>query len=1184
MAPKKYSDRKGSKNSDASGELTGIIFIFISAFLLLCMVMGSFIFGGAIFNFMLSLFGFSSYPILLFILILGIFKVQKRRLSVPRRYAVAAGITALMVVMTVHLATSLSYLTDKGFTHYISEVYGNRNTGGGIVFGTLVYGFQAVFKTVFSFVLYGLVIVGSIFFASDFFRNLYENSGKAGGGRPRPAKQDARVQTGWTEDRYGYNGGMTVYTPTAERGLFIDNIIPAEPTVRVSGGQFDDLPDKKVKQKPDSGHAGMGYSSAYGDNEQKQRAKKILFEENTAYFDKFLPQKAKAEPIIKKAEPPVPEVAVPAPKDFERYYNPGEIINGDSVSDILAKELGLDERPPAVRQSEPIRAAGVASAEPELRPADNPRPIVNGDAYSAGKRGLSYDRAEQPPAPPAEPEQPRPRGFDYAMLAPILNGDRYTRAPEKPTPPPVSPTASVSRPPEPPTPPLDPPARPPTPPLYPPAHAAEPAEAPAEELEADGFDDLYSAPAYRKRTERESAFPDDRTDRAEALREPFEDFLSRDMSAEPDFTADTADILAEDEDDYLPGSLSGGGADDFWVGQPKDDDGVSEGIAIGDIIVGDYYTGEADEPTAAEAPERADDSYFALDETLEDKSEYGFTNPHDTTGYYTHIDAFGEPVSDNGFDSRVEDIEQRFKPAAKMNLSERQIDIDSYKKTTPKPESKPKVKKAYKYTRPPIELLVTESSLPDEDEEESRKQIEILENTFEVLNFPAEVANVIKGPAVTKYELTVPPGTSVKRIAGLSQDISYNLASSGRIRIEAPIPGKRAIGIEVPNKKVGVVGLKDIIDSPEFRAKKSPLTVALGKDIQGNIIVDTIENLIHLLIAGTTGSGKSACLNCILISLLYKSSPEDVRLILIDPKMVGFASYKALPHMLIDKPIIDAGQAINAFKWLRGEMERRYKILQHYAMEKIQEFNNSTYVKEGVEPKLPYIVMIVDEYGDLMVSSAADKRNLEDIIMSIASKARAAGIHLIFATQRPSRDVVTGTIKANLPSRIACKVSSSTESRIILDSNGAETLVGRGDMLFSPASESEETRVQGAYITNAEVKDIINFIKENNVADFDAEFEEAIIVKEAAKEGEEEDDEDELYDRELIDVVRCVMKSGIASSSLVQRRFRFGWNKAARIMEQMEQLKFISPQNGTKPREVYITKERFLEFFGEDYE
>lgn len=504
-------------------------------------------------------------------------------------------------------------------------------------------------------------------------------------------------------------------------------------------------------------------------------------------------------------------------------------------------------------------------------------------------------------------------------------------------------------------------------------------------------------------------------------------------------------------------------------------------------------------------------------------------------------------------------------------------------------EEPKKPKKPYKYTAPDIDLLTTESTIPKINPEVYEEKKSLLESTLSTFGINATVKNIIVGPTVTRYELDMPVGVSVKKIAACESDIMYSLACDRSILIQSPIPGKKAVGIDVPNEQNALVALKDIIDSPEFKSSSSPLTIALGKDIQGKVMVTRIDKMPHLLMAGTTGSGKSACLNSLIVSLLYKSSPEDVRLILIDPKRVEFTAYSGLPHMMIPDAITEPVQALNAFKWAREEMERRYKQLQAYKVRNISEYNNLDDVKNRVIDKMPYIVVIVDEFADLMISSNTDKkRELENLISSIAGKARAAGIHLILATQRPSSDVITGTIKANLPCRIAFAVSNRLNSRIILDNDGAESLLGKGDMLFAPQDAPTGIRIQGAFIDNDEVNNIVEEIKATNVCEYDEEFEKALVEQPANEaDGEiiDSDDIEEMgYDKDLPNIARMVVQSGKASGSTIQRRFGLGYQRAVKIIDQMEKFGFIGPYNGSKAREVYLTKEKFEEFFGEKFD
>ncbi len=568
------------------------------------------------------------------------------------------------------------------------------------------------------------------------------------------------------------------------------------------------------------------------------------------------------------------------------------------------------------------------------------------------------------------------------------------------------------------------------------------------------------------------------------------------------------------------------------------------------------------------------ESAFEISNEVVDLSESSNFDGEDHTGYYEQVTGLQEP--------KLRVAPERPKTVKPARISDNQIKIEDYVAKTPIPE-KPKKKRNSRYTVPPIELLQhAKRASPEEYDAVSQERARVLEETLKELKLPAKVSAITRGPAVTRYELEMPVGISVKKIETFTSDIEYNLAVNGKIRIETPIPGKRAVGIEVPNSKVDIVSLREIIESKEFQNASSPVTVALGKDIAGNIIVANLEKMPHLLIAGATGSGKSACLNSIIISLVYKSSPDDVRLMLIDPKRVEFNDYKGLPHLLTENIVNDAAEAFNALKWAREEMERRYLLFAPFNSRNIQEYNRTTAVKSGECEKLPYIVLIVDELAELMMST--NRKELEDKIMSMAQKARAAGIHLILATQRPSVDVITGTIKANLPSRIAFSVRSLVDSRTILDQMGAETLLGRGDMLYAPLGQDEPTRVQGAYVTTEEVVEIANYVRDNNECDFDDSVAAALAYKEEVKENEsaEVEEDGKEFDDILPEVLKVFIEAKTASISMIQRRFSVGYARAARIIDQMEMHKFISPAEGSKPRTVYISREEFNEMFGGD--
>ena len=483
-----------------------------------------------------------------------------------------------------------------------------------------------------------------------------------------------------------------------------------------------------------------------------------------------------------------------------------------------------------------------------------------------------------------------------------------------------------------------------------------------------------------------------------------------------------------------------------------------------------------------------------------------------------------------------------------------------------------------KYKNPPLELLENvEVDLSSLNENVVGKRA-LLENTLETFGVNAKCIGVVVGPSVTRYELEMPVGVSVKKILNLEDDIAMAMASRAGVRIEAPIPGKSAVGIEVPNDKIAMVTLREIFESREFQESKR-LTFALGKDIGGEVKVCDLTKMPHLLVAGATNSGKSICLNTIILSLIYKNSPEDLRLILVDPKRVEFSLYSDLPHLLIPSIITEVDKATNALNWAIDEMERRYELLQMARCRKFEEFNQMPEILSGEQKKLPYIVIVVDELADLM---STNKKDLEEKIKRLAQKGRAAGIHLVLATQRPSVDVITGTIKANFPSRISFALTSFADSKTILDQGGAESLLGKGDMLYFPTDETYPKRIQGCYVSNQEVDNIVDFIKENTPCDFDEEIEKQINKEQvSAFSGNYEGMAgDPNFDPILPQVLKMFIENKQASTSAIQRRFLAGFPRASRILDQLQQMGYVSAPDGTKPRSVLITMEEFYEKFG----
>lgn len=488
-------------------------------------------------------------------------------------------------------------------------------------------------------------------------------------------------------------------------------------------------------------------------------------------------------------------------------------------------------------------------------------------------------------------------------------------------------------------------------------------------------------------------------------------------------------------------------------------------------------------------------------------------------------------------------------------------------------------KKIYKkppvYVRPPLDLLRTYPTDIDQDQSYMEEKGQVIVDTLKAFKIETKVINATKGPTFTRFELQMAPGIPASAVTNKIDNLSMALESTCRLQV--PIPGKNAFGVEVPNKNRLKVGIREIIESDNFQNNKSPLTFALGKNISGECKVGCIDKMVHTLVAGATGSGKSICLNAMLISLLYKTSPEDLRLLLVDPKMVEFRAFGGLPHMLIPEPITECDKAVDALSWLVTEMDNRYRLLNNLGVKKISEYNETPEVLSGAVPKMYYIVMVFDEVGDFMTRA---KKEIEEKIRLLAAKSRACGIHLFLATQRPTVDVITGTIKANLPSRIGLTVQNAIDSKTILDSQGAETLLGYGDMLFLPYGSNDMERIQGCLIENDEVNKVIEFVKANNECNFDESIEDAMFNKhddfDPASHGAED-----AFDPMLKDCVRFFIKSKKTSTTSLQTNFGIGYPKASKIVNQMEKAGFVSPGDSNGRRVLYITPQEFEERFGE---
>lgn len=481
------------------------------------------------------------------------------------------------------------------------------------------------------------------------------------------------------------------------------------------------------------------------------------------------------------------------------------------------------------------------------------------------------------------------------------------------------------------------------------------------------------------------------------------------------------------------------------------------------------------------------------------------------------------------------------------------------------------------YHTPPISLLKRGKKSGGDSDSHLRATALKLEQTLQNFGVGVHVTNASCGPSVTRYELQPDQGVKVSKIVGLADDIKLNLAVAD-LRIEAPIPGKAAVGIEVPNKENTAVMLRDLLESKEFKASESPITFAVGKDIAGKVVVADIAKMPHLLVAGATGSGKSVCINTLIMSIIYKADPDSVKLILVDPKVVELSVYNGIPHLMI--PVVtDPKKAAGALNWAVAEMEKRYKLFAEYNVRDLKGFNAKVEkgeTGEEIKKKLPQIVIIIDELADLMMVAPGE---VEGAICRLAQLARAAGLHLVVATQRPSVNVITGLIKANMPSRIAFSVTSGVDSRTIIDMNGAEKLLGKGDMLFYPSGYPKPVRIQGSFVSDKEVQDVVDYLINNNAnASYNDELEEHMNtnmpVPGTAPGHESADDKDTYF----VEAGKLIIDKEKASIGMLQRMFKIGFNRAARIMDQLAEAGVVGPEEGTKPRKVLMTKEEFDEY------
>lgn len=605
---------------------------------------------------------------------------------------------------------------------------------------------------------------------------------------------------------------------------------------------------------------------------------------------------------------------------------------------------------------------------------------------------------------------------------------------------------------------------------------------------------------------------------------------------------DKAQVIVDDSDDLF---------EDLY----SDDKSADSGMPVQSVqeIQDDYYSEESQYPDEDVSDGMVDN--YSYSEPDADEEVYDIQG--DEAADYTD-DIQEEPEAD------VQDNVTAENPASEGGAL---VSTDNKNGVSEK-----KQKKAYKF--PPVSLLKKNPGAASGGKAEYRMTAQRLQETLLTFGVKVTITDISCGPTVTRYELQPEQGVKVSKIVSLSDDIKLNLAAAD-IRIEAPIPGKAAIGIEVPNKEAGSVYFRELVESKEFKESQSAISFGVGKDIAGKTIIADIAKMPHMLIAGATGSGKSVCINTIIMSILYKAKPEDVRLIMVDPKVVELSVYNGIPHLLL--PVVtDPKKAAGALNWAVNEMTDRYKKFAAMQVRNIKGYNDVVVKKnkEGIDPpmeKLPQIVIIIDELADLMMVAPGE---VEDAICRLAQLARAAGIHMVIATQRPSVNVVTGLIKANIPSKIAFAVSSGIDSRVIIDMNGAEKLLGKGDMLYFPSNLPKPLRVQGAFVSDEEVENVVSFLKENaEEVSYDESIAQATVSQESmpGSSSKGDDDRDSLF----ADAGRFVIENEKGSIGSLQRHFKIGFNRAGRIMDQLADAKVVGPELGTKPRKVEMTMEEF---------
>ena len=1148
----KYLRRDGGDNKK-DHDILGIVLMIISAVLLVCcaikVILGPI--SAAIQSFFLGVFGIFAYALLSFVFAAGLMLLLRRRISAPLGITLSVIGTVFFLFLLLQLCTSHSMLS-LGIGDYLGEVYAAKWTAGGVVFGVIAYALRMMTIPA-AYIITSLLLAAcivSLVYAVIRVRGLPSVFGKASEKEKRSrlpvnAAGDVRSDSETLAERVSRSNGVT--------SLFIENVVGDVPAA------YDD------------GDGGELYDDDYSRLDLISK-RHITQAQATNILYKSFSDEGEYDPILRSMKRPEERGDV-APG--QGYYEQTERVRPSpaepAAPDVHEATVDTRKKPDKIFHESDRAGNGFADLTlptPKVRESDNDSgEIINGNAFLrdhvsratfsgfTSENGYSsggYVRGEAPEKTDGAQQTDatsdsfgergnsgnigfgvRASGTDSeASDSGIISADALNETHTEHI---VQEKSSDSRG----TYGTDRPAfgdfgGPAVGSFGVTGHNIADNDSPI--ASEEWFDNAGGAEETHE-PERQRSFYEKESREEEQVFDSF-------SSAPPIITAENiSDISAEN---------TSAASQERIPAEPERQEGhapaAESSPADGDTV--------ADERNGY--PE---DDVLVTEEEVIDRSERSNFDGADHTGYYTH-DA---DVSDFGHEP-----------------SSSRVNAPRTAEPEPVPEPQPEPEKPYIYTPPPIDLF----DMPDEDNvvdpDEINEKTELIEETLADLRFPAKVCNVIVGPSVTRYELQPPQGIKVRNILSMDMDLELRLAS-GAIRIEAPVANKQVVGIEVANKHRVSVAFREIVDSPAFRDSKGVLPLALGKDIGGDAIVRNLEKMPHLLVAGATNMGKSVCLNTIIVSLIYRSSPEDVRIVLVDPKQIEFTLYRGLPHLLLENPITDVNHAVNALNYLIDEMERRFELfnglsMQGCAVRNLEEYNKSEPVRSGKMKKMPSIVMVVDELADLMTTR---KKDVEAGIRRIAQKARAAGIHLVLATQRPSVDIITGSIKVNLPSRISLKVTSNADSRTVLDQGGAEALIGKGDMLLM--CNSEPIRLQGAFLTNEEIVSVVKYVKDHNEARFDRDIENAILVDQSEPEESAavvSDAEESADEKMYPNIMRCFINMQKASTSLVQTRFALGYARASRIINIMEMRKWIGPSMGAKPREVYMTEAQFETIFG----